>query len=180
MSNNSLLIYIPHIFSGANWREFGGTKGMKKHIRKVLLNGKIPDGIKIGIAKKIDIIENKTSQKMMPDFAAFVRIVPIITPESEAVLSHIRKKGNYRLVYDNENGYFWDLLLSNKNIECSYVDKEVQTDSVIIVEITTLLSQDQKSDKTNKNNKNNSNLTDLFENLTCQDGPSRKRLRLKN
>jgi hypothetical protein len=144
MSNQVVVVYIPHVFPCGNWQEFGGAPGMKKYLRKAFSGHEEGSSVmKIGTVKHVDIVLNKKTSSMLNDYCAFVRFMPSNSEYCAKILSTITKDDKFRFFHNQSRGFYWDFYLSDRDAVKQVQDRAVQT-----VQVATNVSSATKSDPT--------------------------------
>jgi hypothetical protein len=175
MNMNIERVYIPYLINHRKITQDGGIKKIKQKICKTFAKLDKYGAMYLGIVKKIDIVVKKsaTANTNINKISAFITFIPASSKGAMNRIQEIKKESGLKLPYSKDEKY-WIILQQRKHqqsqqshqhhtINCSNCN---QTQRVIM------------NANTNKKSIENEDITDLFENLSCNDsGPSRKRMR---
>ena len=155
-------VYIPYLINQREVIEHGGINKLKNKICQTF-SALDEDGFMyLGTVKKVEIIIKKQTDKIYNRIgrthkdknnkdiiSAFVRFIPSTSQAAIKRIQEIKSENGLKVTYDNRRNLFWIVLQQRK-----------QKNKMNIITNKTI------------------DICDLFENLTCNDGPSRKRLRI--
>ena len=155
-------VYIPYLINQRGIIEQGGINKLKNKICQTFSELDKDGFMYLGTVKKVEIIikrrtnkiENKTGKTYQDRnnkdiISAFVRFIPSTSQAAIKRIQDIKSENGLKVTYDTKRNLFW-----------------------------IVLQQRKQKNKMNIITDKNIDISDLFENLTCNDGPSRKRLRI--
>lgn len=176
MNSTRLRLYIPVVCTCTSAGPIGGFRRLKQKIATVFAATE-PDGsMKIGLVKKVELVMNHRTRLSSPDAAmedksltstnpkpfvvsAHLVVVPTNSSRAYTLLQQVYTDPGLRLDIDKKKGIFWTVL----NRRNSHRENSVERVCVMC--------------RTNKRVHDQDGLAELLGNLSCEDQPSRKRVR---
>jgi hypothetical protein len=155
-------VYIPYLINQREIIEKDGINKLKNKICQTFSALDEEGFMYLGTVKKVEIIIKKQTDKIYNRIgrtyrgknnkdiiSAFVRFIPATSKAAIKRIQDIKTENGLKVTYDTNKNLFW-----------------------------IVLQQRKQKNKINIITEKNIDISDLFENLSCNDGPSRKRMRI--
>lgn len=168
-------VYIPNVVNYREITKLGGLSLLKRKICEAFAKRDSDGAMSLGVVKKVELVKKivKADDTMMTEdglvslsskpnphkniVSAYIRFVPSNTKAATRRIQQIRCDEGLKYMYDEKRMAYWVILEQRKSKNRSKCPN---------------CGQNQET------NKMNMDMADLFDRLTCDDGPSKKRHRI--
>lgn len=188
MSQKTIGVYIPYLASVKRLKPFGYFRKLKKYVHKAFTKPDENGEMMLGVVKKIELILRKepNDTSMRDDkndkyltVSAYIRFVPSDRKVTQKLIDDINSENGLRFVHNNIIDSYWIIHRQKKDkekeeMERENVGKKGCCDSNDLKHCPLCGSQTDKF----LENEHADEVADLFDRLSCNDGPSKKRIRI--
>lgn len=166
MKQTPISVYIPFLANVAKKGPCGGFKKLKKYVCKSFARKDVDGSMILGTVKKVEIVAvknemMKTDGNDLTSVSAYIKFVPSGTKACEKLIDEINSDDGLRFIHNTNKLLFWIIRRQRKQQPketcplCGNECKMSENKQEII-----------------------DDFLNAFQDLRCDDGPSRKRIRI--
>lgn len=183
MSQKTIGVYVPYLASVRRQKPFGCFRKLKKYVCKAFAKQGENGEMLLGLVKKVELILRKDTNESSMSYdkkdqfftvSAHIRFVPSESKSTQKMIDDINSDNGLRFIHNKMNESYWIIHRQKKDKEREMAGKKGCCDSDDLKHCPLCGNPTDKSIE----NEHADEVADLFDRLSCNDGPAKKRIRI--